>query len=319
MPEAQVRTAVIHGHNRAFVYTRHPRPDAPVLLLLHGIGGDLSTWDKVIGPLSKDFTVVAPDLLGHGQSAKPRADYSLGGYANGMRDLLSLLDIDRATVVGHSFGGGVAMQFAYQYPERCERAVLVSTGGLGTEVTPFLRSMTLPGAGPVLAMLETAPARWVARRLAPILRILPIAGMQDIDEVVHAMDTMAAPGARSAFLHVARAALDWRGQVVTMLDRCYLTAEMPILIIWGDSDVVIPIEHAQNAAAAMPGVRIEVVEHAGHFPHRVDPEGFVTAVRDFVMTTSASAPEQTRMRQLLRSGGTTRPATPLRPSTSATR
>jgi pimeloyl-ACP methyl ester carboxylesterase len=310
VPEAQVRTAVIHGHSRAFAYARHPNPAAPVLLLLHGIGGDLTTWDKVIGPLSKDFTVVAPDLLGHGQSAKPRADYSLGGYANGMRDLLSLLDIDRATIVGHSFGGGVAMQFAYQYPERCERAVLVSTGGLGTEVTPLLRGMTLPGAGPVLAALETPPARWIAHRLAPLLRVLPLPGMRDVDEVVHAMDTMAAPGARSAFLHVARAALDWRGQVVTMLDRCYLTAEMPILIVWGDSDTVIPIEHAQNAAAAMPGVRIEVVEKAGHFPHRVDPEGFVETVRDFVLTTAASAPEQSRMRQLLRSGGTSRPAAP---------
>ena len=99
-----------------------------------------TTWEPVIRKLAKRYTVIAPDLLGHGQSAKPRADYSVGGYANGMRDLLTVLNIDKVTVVGHSLGGGVAMQFAYQFPERTERMVLVAPGGLGPEVTPMIRA-----------------------------------------------------------------------------------------------------------------------------------------------------------------------------------
>jgi pimeloyl-ACP methyl ester carboxylesterase len=314
-----VRTAVVHGHRRAFVLARHRRPDAPVLLLLHGIGSDLRTWDEVIAPLSKDFTVVAPDLLGHGQSAKPRADYSLGGYANGMRDLLSLLDIERATIVGHSFGGGVAMQFAYQYPERCERAVLVSTGGLGREVTPLLRSVTLPGAGLALAAAELPPARWATHLMAPVLARLPfMPGREDVKDTLQVFDNLADPGARRAFLHVARSALDWRGQVVTMLDRCYLTAEMPIMVVWGDKDTAIPMEHADVAAQAMPGVRVEVIEGGGHFPHRLDPAGFAALVRDFVLSTSPSVPEPSRLRRLLRSGGRPQAAAALPPSTMGT-
>ena len=123
----RVQTRVVHGHRRAFVMMGR----GPALLLLHGLGCDHTTWSPVIERLSRQFTVIAPDLLGHGASDKPRADYTLGGYANGMRDLLALLGIDRVTVVGHSFGGGIAMQFAYQFPQYTERLMLVAPGGLG--------------------------------------------------------------------------------------------------------------------------------------------------------------------------------------------
>ena len=133
MPKApEVQYLTIHGHKRAFVKTG----SGPALLLLHGLGCDHTTWAPVIQALSRRYTVIAPDLLGHGKSAKPRADYSVGGYANGMRDLLTVLGIDKVTVVGHSLGGGVAMQFAYQFPERTERMILVAPGGMGPEVTP---------------------------------------------------------------------------------------------------------------------------------------------------------------------------------------
>ena len=103
--------------------------------------------------------MVAPDLLGHGESAKPRADYSIGGFANGMRDLLGVLGMERANVIGHSFGGGVAMQFAYQFPERTDRVVLEASGGLGREVTPLLRALTLPGAAQLLATIDALGGR----------------------------------------------------------------------------------------------------------------------------------------------------------------
>ena len=139
-PPHRVRRVTIHGHERADVKVGK----GPALLLLHGLGCDHTTWDRVIDSLARRYTVIAPDLLGHGQSAKPRADYSIGGYANGMRDLLTVLGVETVTVVGHSLGGGVAMQFAYQFPERTERMVLVAPGGIGPEVTPAIRAVTLP-------------------------------------------------------------------------------------------------------------------------------------------------------------------------------
>src|SRR5438105_1742084 len=125
----------IHGHQVAY----RAAGDGPPVLLIHGIAGASTTWAHVLPLLARNQTVVAPDLLGHGESAKPRGDYSLGAYASGIRDLMAALGHDRATIVGHSLGGGVAMQFAYQFPERCERLVLVASGGLGKEVSPLLK------------------------------------------------------------------------------------------------------------------------------------------------------------------------------------
>ena len=132
----EVQYVTIHGHRRAYVKTG----TGPAILLLHGMACDHTTWTLIIRKLARNHTVIAPDLLGHGRSDKPRADYSVGGYANGMRDLLTVLGIDRVTVVGHSLGGGVAMQFAYQFPERTERMILVAPGGMGPEVTRAIRS-----------------------------------------------------------------------------------------------------------------------------------------------------------------------------------
>src|SRR2546430_8380475 len=120
------REITLHGHHVSY----RAAGDGPeVVVLIHGITGSADTWAEAIPALAEEFTVVAPDLLGHGHSAKPRGDYSLGAYASGVRDLVAALGHDHATVVGHSLGGGVAMQLAYQFPERCDRLVLVSSGG----------------------------------------------------------------------------------------------------------------------------------------------------------------------------------------------
>src|SRR5919108_4080092 len=138
---------ILHGHRVSYRRAGW----GPVVVLIHGITGSSQTWEEVIEPLAEDYTVVAPDLLGHGESAKPRGDYSLGAYASGIRDLLSALGHERATFVGHSLGGGVAMQLAYQFPEHCERLVLVSSGGLGREITTLLRVANRPGPHPALS------------------------------------------------------------------------------------------------------------------------------------------------------------------------
>src|SRR5712672_4270856 len=147
-PTLQFRT--IHGYKRAFRIAG----SGPALLMIHGIGDNSTTWNTVQAKLAQRFTVIAPDLLGHGQSDKPRADYSVAAYANGMRDLLSVLDVERVTVVGHSLGGGVAMQFAYQFPHLVDRLVLVGAGGVTKDVNVVFRLASLPIGSEALAVLR---------------------------------------------------------------------------------------------------------------------------------------------------------------------
>ena len=294
----EVEYLTIHGHKRAFIKTGQ----GPALLLLHGLGCDHTTWLPVIAALSRRYTVIAPDLLGHGKSDKPRADYSVGGYANGMRDLLTVLGIDKVTVVGHSFGGGVAMQFAYQFPERTERMVLVCPGGLGAEVSPVIRAITLPGFHQLMSVATLPGIRHAA---AFSLRTMAGTGLphtRDLDEVAAIYETFADSRARHAIRHVVRAVVDWRGQIVTMNDRAYLTAAMPMCVVWGTEDHVLPVRHAGNAAEHAPGARVEVIANAGHFPHKDHPQRFVKILNDFVRTTQPATYHRGRWRTLLRNG-----------------
>jgi len=293
-----VQYLTIHGHRRAFVKVGK----GPVLLLLHGLGCDHTTWGPVIDSLARRYTVIAPDLLGHGLSDKPRADYSVGGYANGMRDLLTCLGIDRVTVVGHSFGGGVAMQFAYQFPERTDRLILVSSGGLGSEVSPFIRAITTPGFHPVMGALTLPGVRHVGKVGLRGLSRLPSRYTRDLDEVADIYESFKDPAARHAIRHVVRAVVDWRGQIVTMADRAYLTQVLPMAVIWGRDDQVIPVSHASLAAELAPDARVEVIPNAGHFPHKDHPQRFVKLVHEFIRSTPSATYSRARFRALLRAG-----------------
>lgn len=299
----EVQTVTIHGHRRAYV----KMGTGPALLLLHGLGCDHTTWLPVLKKLSRRYTVIAPDLLGHGASDKPRADYSVGGYANGMRDLLTVLGIDKVTVVGHSLGGGVAMQFGYQFPERTERVILVAPGGLGPEVTPLIRAVSLPGFNPVMGVLTLPGIRHLGLAGMRALARTGLSVTHDLDEVADIYDTFKDPRSRRAISHVVRAVVDARGQVVTMVDRAYLTQAMPMLVVWGSDDRVIPVKHARTAAAAAPGAIVEVLGNSGHFPHKDHPERFVKIVNDFIRSTQPASYHRGRWRQLLRNG----PAVPL--------
>jgi pimeloyl-ACP methyl ester carboxylesterase len=292
-------SVVVHGHRRAFTVAG----DGPPLLLLHGIGSNRQTWVPVLSALGRRFTVIAPDLLGHGDSAKPRADYSLGGFANGMRDLLGVLGLERATVVGHSFGGGVAMQFAYQFPERTERVVLVASGGLGREVTPVLRALTLPGSGRVLAALDAMPRRLPIKVVDTLARWLPAGPFTaDLAEVATILEGLHGYPARTAFLHVLSHVIDWRGQLVTMRDRAYLAEGMPVMVVWGEGDTVLPVAHANAAVEAMPHSRLLTMPGVGHFPHAERPAQFARALIDFVATSDPSSYDPEQWRELLRDG-----------------
>jgi len=274
----ELQRVTIHGHERAFVKTG----EGPALLLLHGLGCDHTTWAPVIPSLARHFTVIAPDLLGHGASAKPRADYSVGGYANGMRDLLTVLGIDKVTVVGHSFGGGVAMQFAYQFPERTERMILVAPGGLGPEVSPAIRAITLPGFHTAMGIATLPGLRHAGVAGLRALSRSKLPGVHDLSEVANIYNSFRDPRARAAIRHVVRSVVDMRGQIVTMVDRAYLTQAMPMLVVWGSDDVVIPVKHAENVARIAPGAVVEVIPNSGHFPHIEQPAAVGAAIGDFV-------------------------------------
>jgi pimeloyl-ACP methyl ester carboxylesterase len=217
-----------------------------------------------------------------------------------VRDLLGVLGVERATLIGHSLGGGVAMQFAYQFPERTERLVLVGSGGAGPDVTPVLRAMTLPGAAGLLQLLRLPTARLQVGVAVQLLRLLGTGLGQDAPDLLRMVDALPDATARAAFIRTLRAVVDWRGQVVTMLDRCYLTRGMPTLLVWGSRDAVVPVAHAYRAHLAMPGSRLEVFDGAGHFPFHSDPGRFVTLVEDFLESTKAARWSAEQWRELLR-------------------
>jgi pimeloyl-ACP methyl ester carboxylesterase len=297
-PAITVEEIRIHGHHVRY-RTATADPANPVLVLVHGIAGSSQTWEEVIGPLARDFTVVAPDLLGHGESAKPRGDYSLGAYASGIRDLLAVLGHDRASIVGHSLGGGIAMVFAYQFPERTERMVLVDSGGLGREVSIALRAASLPGSEFVLPLLFAPPLLRAGGAVAGALGKIGLRTGPDMEEIARGIATFSDVHTRAAFVHTVRAVIDPAGQRVSARDRLYLADGMPTMLVWGDRDRIIPIEHGRAAAELIEGSRFEVFAGAGHIPHRDDPLRFVELLRDFMTTTQPASIDDDVARRLL--------------------
>ncbi|WP_300679318.1 alpha/beta fold hydrolase [Nocardioides sp.] len=299
----QTRFVTVHGHRRAYVMGGRELGEAPVVLLLHGLACDRHTWDPVWASLAQRYTLIAPDLLGHGESDKPRGDYSVGGFANGMRDLLTILGVDRVTVVGHSFGGGVAMQFAYQFPERTERLFLVDPGGLGREVTPLIRLLALPGYDVVLKALTLPGVLDLNVGVMRLLKaVVPLKETRDLGEVAAIVESFRDPRTRRAVHQLVTNAIDWRGQIVSMRDRAYLTEAMPLGVVWGADDMVIPAEHAEIVASLAPQARVEVIPNAGHFPHKDHPRLFVSLFDDFMASTVPATYSRAKWRRLLRTG-----------------
>jgi pimeloyl-ACP methyl ester carboxylesterase len=255
------------------------------VVLIHGMVNSSRHWEAVALRLAEHYTVIAPDLIGHGDSAAPRGDYSLGAHAAAIRDLLAALEIDRATIVGHSLGGGVAMQFFWQFPSRTERLALVSSGGLGHEVSPLLRSVALPGAAATLWVVAHPRVVSGLRLAGDRLRARGMSTGVYLQAVARALGPLSQPGAREAFLQTLRSVIDAKGQRVSARDRLYLLRDMPTLIVWGERDNTIPLEHGRWAHEAVPASRFETLPRAAHFPHLEDPEGLAAVLSDFIGTT----------------------------------
>ena len=280
---SELKFLELHGDRVAYRDDGH----GEVLLLIHGMAGSSATWRAVLPQLSKKFRVVAPDLLGHGESDKPRGDYSLGAFAVSLRDFLDELGIGQATVVGQSLGGGVAMQFLYQHPDYCRRLVLISSGGLGPDVGLILRLLSAPGAELVLPVIAPQPVLILGNKLRSWLTS---AGFQSPRgaELWSAYSSLSDRQARQSFLRTLRAVVDYHGQAVSALNRLKLRADLPVMAIWGDKDRIIPVDHAYTAHATREDSRIEVLPGIGHFPQVEAPTKVVELIEDFIATTSGS-------------------------------
>ncbi len=288
----------LHGHRVCF----REAGEGPLVVLIHGITGRSDQWEPAIEHLAAEHHVLAPDLLGHGESAKPRGDYSLGAFASAVRDTIVALGHERATIVGHSLGGGIAMQFSYQFPERCERLVLVSSGGLGRDVHPLLRASTLPGSEWVMPWLMHPKVLGAGEAAARLLGFLRLQAGTDLAEVARGFASLGDAEARSAFIQTMRAVLDPGGQRVSALDRLYLAEALPTLLIWGAADPVIPVEHGRAAHEAMPGSRLELLEGVGHFPQLERPYHFAQLLSEFIAETEPAVLDTDSMRERLVAG-----------------
>ena len=292
----ELQETTLHGHRVAY----RSAGSGPAVVLVHGITSTSATWERVMPYLATRFTVIAPDLLGHGQSAKPRGDYSLGAYASGVRDLMVTLGHESATFVGHSLGGGVVMQFAYQFPERCERLVLVDSGGLGREVSLLLRAATLPLSEVVLPLLADARVLDAGRAVGRMFGRVGLQAGTDVAELARGHASLADAEARAAFVHTLRTIVEPGGQRVNASDRLYLAENIPFMLIWGDRDPIIPVEHGLAAHELVRSSRLEVFEDAGHFPHMDDPQRFLDVLFDFIDSTEPAEADAAAWKDMLK-------------------
>ena len=287
MARIDPQTVVLHSHELSYV----DRGSGPVILFIHGILGSQRQWAHLVDNMDADHRVLVPDLFGHGESAKPMGDYSLSAHAATLRDLLDHLGIERVTLVGHSLGGGIAMQFYYLFPERVDRLVLVSSGGLGREVNLILRSATLPGARQVLSLVASAPVLSRVEALGQRAFRIGWRPTPDIDAMWRGFSSLADRESRNAFLATARSVIDFGGQTVSANDHLAGVRPIPTLIVWGSKDRMIPAWHALTAQRAIPDCRVELFEGAGHFPHLDDPDRFARVLREF-MSAGPGGPTQ---------------------------
>jgi len=281
MTSLTTREISLHGNRVSY----RTGGEGPLLVLIHGITSSSASWEPVLPALADHFEVLAPDLLGHGQSDKPAGDYSLGSHACLVRDLMLTLGYESGTIVGHSLGGGIAMQLAYQFPELIDRLVLVSSGGLGREVSLFLRAVTLPGAELVLPLIASQAVLQAGEAVARAFGRLGLQAGSDLGEMARGIASLNDVGARRAFVHTARSVIDVGGQRVDARDRLYLAEAVPSMLIWGEGDPIIPAAHGVRAHELMPGSRLELFEGGGHFPHLDDGTRFTRLLREFVDDT----------------------------------
>ena len=295
-----MQTTMLNGRELAY-HEAGAGEGKPTILLIHGMAGSSTTWREMIPRLEQQFHVIAPDLPGHGQSSLEFDDYSLGAMASALRDLLVVKGVARCTIIGQSLGGGVALQFVYQYPDFCERIALIGSGGLGREVNWILRLLAVPGAG----FLLTGAAAPVfvnvgnsARRFFQDKGIRAAA----MDESWAAFESLSRPGHRRTFFKTLRAVVDNKGQAVSATNRFQLAGQLPFQLIWGDRDPIIPVAHGHATHKAIPGSHLAIVPGAGHYPHVEDPSTVERILVEFMDSTEPGYIDHEALSRLVTAG-----------------
>jgi len=275
------REVSLHGHKLSYVDSG----SGQAILFVHGLLGSHRNWRHLVDRLDNTNRVIVPDLFGHGASEKHEGDYSPSAQAATLRDLINRLDIDRVTIVGHSLGGGISLAFCYLFPDRVERLVLVGTGGLGREVSPALRAATLPVADWVLPVIASPWVRGGAELVGRGLSLFGWRASHDIRAAWEGFTELSDADARRAFLATTRAVMNSHGQTIAAHEYLLELAELPVLVVWGTNDMVIPVDHAKRLGELAPECRVEIFDGAGHFPHLDRPDRFADVLRDFMATT----------------------------------
>ena len=290
-------------HGRELAYREAGAGEGkPTLLLIHGMAGSSGTWREMIPRLESSYHILAPDLPGHGESSLDFDDYSLGAMASALRDLLVVKGVRRCTVIGHSLGGGVALQFVYQYPDFCERIALIGSGGLGKEVNWILRLLAVPGAelpltGAAAPFLVSAGDR--ARGFLTGKGVRAVS----LEEPWAAYESLGKPGHRRTFFKTLRAVVDNKGQAVSANNRLHLAGQLPFQLIWGDRDPIIPVSHGHATHDAIPGSRLAIVEGTGHYPHVEDPAAVERIITEFMESTEPGHIDHDTLSTLVTAGG----------------
>ena len=281
MSPSRPREVTLHGHKLSYVDSG----SGEAILFVHGLLGSHRNWRHLVDRLDNTNRVIVPDLFGHGASEKHEGDYSPSAQAATLRDLINRLDIDRVTIVGHSLGGGISLAFCYLFPDRVERLVLVGTGGLGREVSPALRAATLPVADWVLPVIASQWVRGGAELVGRGLSLFGWRASHDIRAAWEGFTELSDADARRAFLATTRAVMNSHGQTIAAHEYLLELAELPVLVVWGTNDMVIPVDHAKRLGELAPACRVEIFDGAGHFPHLDQPDRFADVLRDFMATT----------------------------------
>jgi len=250
----------------------------PPLLCLHGLGDSHRTWRRILPLLAPHRRLILPDLPGHGLSGRPDAPYTLAWYSQTMHGFLDALGLESVSVLGHSYGGGVAQWMVLDARERIERLVLVAPGGLGRRVGIGMRLAAFPVLGPLITPLAMRVGTRVMMRVAA-----GELGSPEPEEIDRLAWMNSAPGSGRAFTRTVAGAVDLFGQYLHTWDRIHEVASLPPLMLhWGDRDRVIPVAHGFAARERLEGVELLVYPGVGHFPHLDQPELFASKARGFL-------------------------------------
>ena len=270
---AEHRFVTVNGIRTHYVAAGEGEP----LLLLHGLGASLMAWALNIEPLSREFSVYAIDIPGHGDSEKPDMDYLLPTAVDFVREFMNVLGIERASLAGSSMGGLIALKTAVDYPELVDRLALVDAAGLGREVAWFLRAISLPMVGELIENPSPRNTKVLLKRIFYNPALLQESLIREIYR------TRALPGSKRAVLRIIRGSIGLRG----LHSKWIMTDELerlnsPVLLVWGAQDRILPVSHAINAAQRAPQVSLSIFDECGHWPQMEKGQEFNRLVLDFL-------------------------------------